>query len=55
MKLAISFIWAIVGAIATRYYGDLREDEEDMKLNPLTIYAGFSYIMAGYNLCLFMK
>lgn len=55
MRLIIGLLWAVVGAIATRYYGDLRKDKEDMKLNPLAIYVAFSYMMAGYNLCQFME
>lgn len=52
-KLIIAMVWAISGAIATRYYGKLVKDEGDDVFNPLTVYIGWCYMMAGTELAKF--
>ena len=47
LKLLLAFAWAVTGAVSVRWYGKLYCECKEVRINPLTIYAGFSYIMAG--------
>lgn len=50
IHLLFSFVWAVAGSIATKYYA--REYEEE-KFNPLPIYIAFSFMVAGIEIAKF--
>ena len=53
MNLLFSFVWAVVGAIATRLYGEMCDEDGVKGFNPLTIYIGMCYMWAGIELMKF--
>lgn len=53
MNLVFGLVWAVVGAIATRLYGEMCEDDGAKGFNPLTIYIGMCYMWAGVELMKF--
>lgn len=54
MDLVFGLVWAVVGAIATRLYGEMCEDDGAKRFNPLTIYIGICYMLAGIELMKFV-
>lgn len=54
LRLLIVMMWAVTGAVATRYYGKSVKEVDDDMFNPLPFYAGWCYILAGIELAKFV-
>ena len=50
IHLLFSFVWAVAGSVAMKYY--VREYEEHV-FNPLPAYIAFSFMVAGLELARF--
>ena len=50
IHLLFSFVWAVAGSIATKYYA---REYEEKTFNPLPIYIAFSFMVAGIEIAKF--
>lgn len=52
INLIFAFVWALTGAIATKYYA---KNYEEYTFNPLPAYIAFCFIIAGVQLAKFVS
>ena len=50
IHLLFSFVWAMAGSVATKYYA---KNYEEKVFNPLQIYIAFSFMGAGIEIAKF--
>ena len=50
IHLLFSFVWAVAGSVATKYYA---KNYEEKVFNPLPIYIAFSFMVAGIEIANF--